>query len=141
MDGPPRRRDIGCADEVPMWRMKRISDMEGLRRQPTTPPLVMMEAVEITAERAEPWWILQIMVREDEDPLWLAVFPDDNNALFFNGEETMKGRWDESHNVFFEEDGPTWNLEGRPVTLSAMEDEAAEEDAGIEEERARQGRL
>lgn len=124
-----------------MWRMKRIDDLEGLRRQATTPPLVIMEAVESTAERSEPWWVLQITVREDEDPLWLAVFPDEKNALYFNGEETMKGRWDESRNVFFEEDGLVWSLEGRPVTLSAMEDEAAEEDAGIEEERARRARI
>lgn len=124
-----------------MWRMKRINDLEGLRRQATSPPLVMMEAVESTAERTEPWWILQITVREDEDPLWLAVFPEEESALYFNGEETMKGRWDESRNVFFEEDGLIWSLEGRPVTLSAMEDEAAEEDAGIEEERARRARI
>ena len=124
-----------------MWRMKRINDLESLRRQATTPPLVMMDAVETTWERGEPWWVLQIMVRGDEDPFWLAVFPEEKRALFFNGEETMKGRWDEARNVFFEEDGQTWNLEGRPVTLSAMEDEAAEEDAGIEEERARRGRL
>lgn len=124
-----------------MWRMKRINDLEGLRRQATTPPLVIMEAVESTAERAEPWWIMQITVREDEDPLWLVVFPDEKSALYFNGEETMTGRWDESRNVFFEEDGLIWSLEGRPVTLSAMEEEAAEEDAGIEEERARRAQI
>lgn len=124
-----------------MWRMKRIKDLEGLRRQATSPPLVILEAVESTAERSEPWWIMQITVREGEDPHWLAVFPEEKRALYFNGEETMKGRWDESRNVFFEEDGLIWSLEGRPVTLSAMEDEAAEEDAGIEEERARRARI
>ncbi|MBL0311889.1 MAG: hypothetical protein IPP78_04070 [Holophagaceae bacterium] len=124
-----------------MWRMKRINDLESLRRQATTPPLVIMEAVETAAERTEPWWVLQLKVREDEDPFWLAVFPEEKKALFFNGEETMKGRWDEARNVFFEEDGPTWSLEGRPVTVSALEDEAAEEDAGIEEDRARRERL
>ncbi len=124
-----------------MWRVKRINDLDALRGQATTPPLVMMDAVETTAERGEPWWVLQVMVREDEDPHWVAVFPEMNSALFFNGEETMKGRWDDARSVFFEEDGLTWNLEGRPVTVSALEDEAAEEDAGIEEERARQGRL
>ena len=124
-----------------MWRMKRINDLESLRHQATTPPLVMMEAVETAWERGEHWWVLQIMVRGDEDPFWLAVFPEEKRALFFNGEETMKGRWDEARNVFFEEDGLTWNLEGRTVSVSAMEDEAAEEDAGIEEDRARRERL
>lgn len=124
-----------------MGQIKRINDLDRLRGQATTPPLVIMDAVETTAERAEPWWVLQVMVRGDQDPLWLAVFPERKDALFFNGEETMKGRWDEAHGVFFEEDGLTWNLEGRPVTVSALEDEAADEDAGIEEDRARRGRL
>lgn len=124
-----------------MLRMKRIDDLDLLRGQATTPPMVIKAAVETTAERGEPWWVLQVKVRGDQDPLWLAVFPERKDALFFNGEETMKGRWDESRSVFFEEDGLTWNLEGRPTTLSAMDDEAAEEDAGIEEERARRGRL
>ncbi len=81
------------------------------------------------------------MSARPEGALWLAVFPDAKEALFFIGKETMKGRWDDARSVFFEEDGLTWSLEGRPVTVSAMEDEAAEEDAGIEEERARRGRL
>ncbi len=121
--------------------MKRITDLDSLRGQPTTPPLVIMEAVQTMAERSEPWWVLQVKVRGDQDPLWLAVFPEQKDAMFFNGEETMKGRWDEARSVFFEEDGLTWSLEGRPVTLSSLDDEAAEEDAGIEEERARRGRL
>lgn len=124
-----------------MSQTKRINDLDALRGQATTPPLVIMEAVQTMAERGEPWWVLQVRVRGDQDPLWLAVFPERKGALFFNGEETMKGRWDEARNVFFEEDGLTWNLEGRPTTLSAMDDEAAEEDAGIEEERARRRRL
>ena len=124
-----------------MLRIKRINDLDGLRGQATTPPLVILDAVQTMAERGEPWQVLQIKVRGDQDPLWLADFPDRKDALFFNGEETMKGRWDEARGVFFEEDGLTWSLEGRPVTVSALEDEAAEEDAGIEEEQARRGRL
>ena len=124
-----------------MQRMKRINDLDTLRGQATTPPLIIMEAVETAAERSEPWWVLQVKVRGDEDPLWMATFPERKDALFFNGEETMKGRWDEARSVFFEEDGLTWNLDGRPVTLSAMEDEAAEEDAGIEADRLRRERL
>lgn len=122
-----------------MWRIKRIDDLESLRRLATSPPLVILEAVETAAERTEPWWVLELKVRGDEDPLWLAVFPERKGAMFYNGEETMNGRWSAAHNVFFEEDGLTWNLEGRPVTVSALEDEAAEEDAGIEEDRARRG--
>jgi hypothetical protein len=121
--------------------MKRIIDLDALRGQATSPPLVISEAVQTMAERGEPWFVLQVKVRGDQDPLWLAAFPERKDALFFNGEETMKGRWDEARSLFFEDDGLTWSLEGRRVTVSALEDEAAEEDAGIEEERARQGRL
>lgn len=124
-----------------MGRVKRIKDLDGLRGQATSPPVVITEAVQTMAERGEPWSVLQVKVRGDQDPLWLAVFPERNEALFFNGEETMKGRWDEGRSLFFEEDGRTWNLEGRPVSVSAMEDEAAEEDAGITEEQALRGRL
>ena len=124
-----------------MWRMKQITELDALRGQPTSPPLVIREAVQTMAERGERWRVLQVKVRGDQDPLWLAVFPERNEALFFNGEETMKGRWDEARSVFFEEDGLTWSLEGRPVTLSALDDEAAEEDAGIEEERNRRARM
>ena len=124
-----------------MGRVKRINDLDGLRGQATTPPRAITAAVETIAERGEPWWVLQVKVRRDQDPLWLAVFPERKDALFFNGEETMKGRWDEGRSLFFEEDGRTWNLEGRPVSVSAMEDEAAEEDAGITEEQALRGRL
>src|SRR5512141_1411592 len=101
-----------------MGRVKRIDDLETLRRQATTPPLVMLDAMETAGERGEPWWVLQVMVRGDEDPLWLAVFPEEKRALFFNGEETLKGAWDESRSVFFEEDGLTWSLVGRRVTVS-----------------------
>ena len=124
-----------------MLRIKRITELDALRGQATSPPLVIREAVQNIAERGEPWRVLQVKVRGDQDPLWLAVFPERKEALFFNGEETMKGKWDEARSVFFEEDGKTWSLEGRPVTLSALDDEAAEEDAGIEEDRNRRGRM
>jgi hypothetical protein len=123
-----------------MLRVKRIVEVEALKYQATTPPRVILSAVETAAERAEPWWVVQAISDRQEDALWLAVFPDAKEALFFTGEETLKGRWDEGRCVFFDEEGKSWNLEGRQVSVSSMEEEAAEEDAGYEEEMAERRR-
>ena len=123
-----------------MLRVKRIVEVEALKYQATTPPRLILAAVETAAERSEPWWVFQAISDRQEDALWLAVFPDAKEALFFTGEETLKGRWDEGHSVFFDEDGNTWNLEGRQVSVSSLDDEAAEEDAGYEEEMAQRRR-
>jgi hypothetical protein len=115
--------------------IKLIKDLDQLRGLAFPPPYRLLESVEDAERRGEPWRVIMAFERHSEQASWVKLLPDRGASEFFLDGKALSGRWDADHEVFIAEDGPSLNLMGKPVSLSALEDEAADEDLEAEERK------
>ncbi|NTW86413.1 MAG: hypothetical protein HGB30_09660 [Holophagaceae bacterium] len=109
-----------------MLHVKRIRDLDELRRQTFQAPIALVEHLEEAEARGEPWWVLQAFGGGPSDARWVAVLQGEGESLFFSDGEHHRGRWDDEHALFIPDEGKPMDLNGRTTTLSALEDEAVE---------------
>ena len=128
---------LSALNEVAMLHLQRIEDQEQLKGLPYRPPERLLDDIDEAEARGEPWQVLESRSEDEEEPLWVCVFPEREAAdvLYLFG-DLYEGHWDAEREVFLAEDG-AYDLYGRPVSLSTLEDEDEEEDTEWEEEMAR----
>jgi hypothetical protein len=119
--------------------IKLIKDLDEMRTLAFSPPHKLMESVVDAERRGEPWRVIMAYDRSSE-PRWVKVLPDRGASEFFLDGNPVNGRWDADHEVFIAEEGPSLNLMGKPVSLSALEEEAEDEDLEREERKWQQAR-
>ena len=121
-----------------MLHVKRIRDLDELRRQTFQAPLALVELLEEVEARGEPWWVLLAFSSGAGNARWVAVLPGEGESQFFADGERHRGRWDEEHVLFIPDEGQPLDLTGRTTTLAVLEDEALELDSA-EAARKQQG--
>ncbi len=109
-----------------MLHVKRIRDLDELRRQTFQAPLALVELLEEVEARGEPWRVIQAFGGSPGDARWVAVLPGKGESQFFADGERHRGRWDEEHALFIPDEGKPLDLNGRTTTLAVLEDEALE---------------
>lgn len=121
-----------------MLHLQRIEDMDQLKGRPHPAPERLLDIAGEADARGEAWWVIEARADEEEEPVWLCVFPGHEAPdQFFRFGDLREGRWDPGQEVFQAEDGACFDLQGRPAFPSAAEDEEEEEDLAWEEEQAR----
>ena len=108
--------------------IKLIKDLDQLRTLAFPPPYRLLESVEEAERRGEPWRVIMAFERHSEQARWVKLLPERGASEFFLDGKPVSGRWDADHEVFIAEEGPALNLMGKPVSLSALEEEAEDED-------------
>jgi len=109
--------------------IKLINDLDEMRTLAFPPPHRLMESVVDAERRGERWRVILAWDRTSEQARWVTVLPDADASQFFSDGNHMRGRWDPDHDLFFPEEGSSLNLQGKPVSLSTLEDEAEDADS------------
>lgn len=109
--------------------IKLINDLDEMRTLAFPPPHNLMESVVDADRRGERWRVILAYEGNSEKARWVTVLPDADASHFFSDGNHLSGHWDPDHDLFFPEEGSSLNLQGKPVTLASLADEAEDADS------------
>lgn len=118
----------GLLLEGPPLYTKLIKDLDEMGSLAFTPPCLLMESLADAERRGERWWVLMAYERNSEQARWVSGCSGFKASQFFSEGLHLDGRWDPDHELFIPEEGPAFDLNGKPVSLTtiAEEEEAAD---------------
>jgi hypothetical protein len=116
-----------------MLHTKLIRDFSEIGLLVFPPPYALVESIEDAEQRGEKWWVIMAYERNSDHAQWVSGFPGARESQFYSEDGHLSGRWDREHEIFIPKEGPSFDLRGKPVSLSSIIEREEEETAEQEE--------